>query len=68
MADPADDDKPIATKRRACTLAVLTIGRLDRLKRRGTHGTTIAGVMTTFIEAGVRDAIEKGYIRLEDDE
>jgi hypothetical protein len=68
MAVPTDDDKPIPTKRRACTLAVLTLGRLERLKRRGTHGTTIAGVMTTFIEAGVRDAIEKGYIRLEDDE
>jgi hypothetical protein len=68
MAAPADDDKPIPTKRRACTLAVLTIGRLERLKRKGTHGTTIAGVMTTFIEAGVREALDKGYIRFEDDE
>jgi hypothetical protein len=66
MSDP-EEDKPIPTKRRTCTLTLRTIRRLDRLKRHGTHGPTIAAVMTAFIEAGVREAIDRGYIRIEDD-
>jgi hypothetical protein len=61
------DDKLVPTTRKTCTLAVLTVRRLERLKQRATHGTSISGVMTALIEAGVRDALEKGYIRLEDD-
>lgn len=56
----ADDDKPIPTQRRTCTLAVVTIERLQRLK--GTHGTTIAGVMTSLIEDGVRRAMNDGFL------
>lgn len=62
------DEKPIATIRKPCTLTVLTFRRLERLKRIGSHGASVPAIMTNFIEAGVRDAIEKGYIRLEDDE
>ncbi|MGH7048468.1 MAG: hypothetical protein ACREE2_18990 [Stellaceae bacterium] len=65
MADESDDKAE--TVKKSCTLAVLTLRRLERLARRATHGPTAAAVMTNFIEAGIRDAIEKGYIRLEDD-
>ena len=63
----ATDDKPIPTARRSCTLAAVSLRRLQRLKVRGAYGTTVAGIMTTFIEAGLREANEKGYIRFEDD-
>jgi hypothetical protein len=65
----ADDgeDKPIPTVRRSCTLAAVSLRRLKRLKVRGSHGTSVAAIMTTFIEAGLREANEKRYIRFEDD-
>jgi hypothetical protein len=66
MADESDGKAPETTKK-SCTLSVLTLRRLERLARRATHGPTASAVMTYFIEAGVRDAIERGYIRLEDD-
>ncbi len=56
------------SKRKACTLALVTLARLERLKRLGSHGTTVSGIMTAFIEAGVREVAKEGYIRLEDDE
>jgi hypothetical protein len=66
MSRTAFGHAPFPTKRRLYGRGS-QIGRLNRLKRRGTHGTTIAGVTTTFIEAGARSD-EKGYIQLEDDE
>jgi hypothetical protein len=66
MAD--ESDEKAETTKKSCTLSVLTLRRLERLARRATHGPTASAVMTHFIEAGVRDAIERGYIRLEDDE
>ena len=38
----------------------VTIERLERLK--GTHGTTVAGVMTSLIESGVRQAMRDGFL------
>jgi hypothetical protein len=61
----ADEPK---TDRKACTLAVATIRYLERLSKKGTHGTSVPKVMTTLIEDGVRRAIESGYIKLEEDE
>jgi hypothetical protein len=55
------------TERRSCTLAFLTIRRLERLAKLATHGTSVPKVMTNLIEAGIRTAINEGYIRLEDD-
>jgi hypothetical protein len=63
-----ESDEKAETTKRSCTLAVATIRRLERLARRATHGSTASAIMTNFIEAGVREAIEKGYIRIEDDE
>ena len=62
------EDKPVPTVRKTCTIAVATLRRLERLAKRASHGTSASGVMTNFIETGIREAIEKGYIRLEDDE
>lgn len=63
-----DTDDKGETVRKACTLALLTLRRLERLAKRKTHGTTAASIMTNFVEAGLREAIKEGYIRLEDDE
>jgi hypothetical protein len=52
---------------RTCSLAVLTIRRLERLARRATHGTSVPKIMANFIEAGVRQAINEGYLRQEDE-
>jgi len=38
----------------------VTIEGLERLK--GTHGTTVAGVMTSLIESGVRQAMRDGFL------
>lgn len=62
------DDEKGETLKKSVTIAALTLKRLERLARRQTHGATPATVMTNFIEAGVRDAIERGYIKLEDDQ
>jgi hypothetical protein len=67
-SEAADEDKPIPTKRRTCTLAVVTIERLEKLKRRGTHGTTIAAVMTSLIESGVRQAMTEGFLPMPEKE
>jgi hypothetical protein len=61
----ADDDD---TLKKSVTIAKLCLRRLERLAKRQTQGASPAAIMTNFIEAGVREAIEKGYIRLEDDE
>jgi hypothetical protein len=66
MAD--ESDEKAETTKKSCTLSVLTLRRLERLARRATHGPTASAVMTHFIEMGLREAIERGYIRLEDDE
>jgi hypothetical protein len=51
------------TKRIKCTLSVATIRYLEALSRTGLHGTGVPKVMTSLIEAGVRVAIEKQFIR-----
>lgn len=52
------------TKREAITLANETWAYLEELSKLGTHGTTARGVASTLVEMGVREAIEKGYIKL----
>jgi hypothetical protein len=66
MAD--ESSEAIPTVRKTCTIAALTLRRLERLARRGTHGTSAAAIMTNFIEAGIREAIKEGYIQLEDND
>ena len=57
MAEESED-KGVETIRKTCTLAVASVRRLERLAKRAAN----------FIEAGLRDAIERGYIKLKDDE
>lgn len=52
------------TDRRAITLANATWAYLEEMSKLGTHGTTGPGVAATLVEIGVREAIEKGYLRL----
>ena len=64
--DDEDNDPP--NERRYCTLSPITVRRLQLLAKRGTHGTSVPKVMTTMIEQGIRDAIEKDYLKIEDGE
>jgi hypothetical protein len=52
------------TDRKAITLANATWAYLEELSKLGTHGTTAPGVAATLVEIGVREAIEKGYLKL----
>jgi hypothetical protein len=51
------------TDRRAITLANATWAYLEELSKLGTHGTGALDVAKTLIEEGVRQAIERGYIK-----
>lgn len=60
-----DEDAP--KKRFELTLAVETYAFLEALKKLGTHGSTARAVARTLIEMGIRDAIERGYLKLKDE-
>jgi hypothetical protein len=46
----------------------MTVRYLEALKKKGTHGSDVAGVMTRLIEEGVRQAIREGFIQQMEDE
>jgi hypothetical protein len=50
------------TKRKTITIAEVTLRRLNQLALGGWFGSDAAGIATRFIEDGVRDAREKGYL------
>lgn len=58
----SDEPKP-GTERKTCTLSVMTIRYLEALVRKGTHGTSVPGVMTTLIEEGIRQTIRERFIQ-----
>jgi hypothetical protein len=51
------------TERKQCTLSRGTIRYLEALSKKGTHGTSVPGVMAMLIEEGVRQAIREGFVR-----
>jgi hypothetical protein len=59
---------PVVPPEKEADIEPRRYARLERLARRATHGPTASAVMTHFIESGMPDAIERGYIRLEDDQ
>ena len=61
-----DEEEEEPNVRRYCTLSVKTIDRLKKLKKRGTHGTSVPKIMTAMIEAGVRKAHKADYLTDED--
>ena len=67
MADESEDEDALPSRRRYCTLADITIARLNRLKAKGTHGRSVPTIMTNMIEKGIREAIDDGYLGLDDD-
>ena len=54
------------TDRVPVTLALSTIGYLEKLVRQGTHGTSVPGVAKTLIEEGIRLAIKDGLLSIRD--
>jgi hypothetical protein len=56
---------PPPSDRSSRGLANATWAYLDELSKLGTHGTTAPGVAATLIENGIREAIDKGYLKFE---
>ena len=54
------------TDRIPVTLALATIGYLEKLVKQGPHGTSVPGVCRTLIEEGIRLAIKDGLLSIRD--
>ena len=65
MAEDEEDEPP---KRLDFTVSAQTYRFLSGLKKRGTHGGSVAKVARSLIEQGIRDAIDKKYIILNEGE
>lgn len=63
MSDEDDKTPEGKTDKKSCTLTVLTIRYLEKIAAVGTHGGTVAAVMTRLIEEGVRQAIRDGFVK-----
>ena len=61
----ADDDEEEPPKRLDFTVSAQTYRFLSALKKRGTHGGSVAKVARSLIEQGIREAIDKRYISIE---
>jgi hypothetical protein len=55
-----EDEGP--TKRFELRLSVQTLDYLKEIKKRGFYGRTVSAVVRTFIDAGVREAVDRKYI------
>ena len=58
----------VEVKRLDFTVSAQTHRFLSALKKRGTHGGSVAKVARSLIEQGIREAIDKRYISFEADE
>jgi len=54
------------TSRQWVTLSDKTLSYLESLAAKGTHGNSVSDVAKTLIEQGIRDAIERGFLRIDD--
>ena len=54
------------TDRVPITLALSTIGYLEKLVKQGTHGSSVPGVARTLIEEGIRLSIKDGLLSIRD--
>ncbi len=52
------------TSRQWVTLTDQTLEYLEKLAKLGTHGASVPDVAKTLIEAGLRDAIEKKFLKI----
>lgn len=63
----ADDDEDGDPKRRMdFEVDMRTYRYLEAIRRRKTHGGTVTAVVRRFIDSGVQDAIDRGYITFAD--
>ena len=66
-AEPEEEDEGSPLSRYELRLSVQTMDYLKAIKKTGTYGRTVATVVRTFIDAGVREALDKKYIPLTND-
>ena len=64
--EEADEDEG-PTVRFGVRLSVQTMDYLKAIKKKGVYGKTATAVVRSFIDAGVREAIDKKYIQVTDD-
>jgi hypothetical protein len=63
--DDDDDGGPLS--RYELRLSVQQLNYLKAIKKTGTYGRTVATVVRTFIDTGIREAIDRKYIDITDD-
>ena len=61
-----EDEEDEPTDRRYCTLGLKTIERLKKLRKRGSHGTSVPKIMAAMIKSGIREAHKDGYLTDDD--
>ncbi len=64
--EEADEDEG-PTVRFGVRLSVQTMDYLKAIKKKGVYGKTTTAVVRSFIDAGVREAIDKKYIQVTGD-
>lgn len=62
--DSSADRAAEGSVRVTCTVPALLHQHLERMVATGYFGAHVAGVMTHLAEQGVRDAVERGLLRL----
>lgn len=62
----AEEKAAAKENRHDCTLEPETWKRVQKLAKGKWYGNTAAKVMTHFIEEGVRQARDRGYLNLDD--
>ncbi len=67
MADDEEDEKGSHQAPYSLRLSVQQLDYVKSIKKTGTYGRTVATVVRTFIDAGVREAIDRNYIVVTDD-
>ena len=65
--DESDEESGGPTRRYEVRLSIQTLNYLNSIKKTGTYGRTVSSVVRTFIDAGVREAIDRRYIQITDD-
>lgn len=66
-ADEEDEDSG-PSARYELRLSLQTLEYLKAIKKTGTYGRTVSTVVRSFIDAGVREAIDRKYISLTKDD
>ena len=57
-------DAKAETVRKTITLTRISVRYLEVLAKKGTHGSDWSGIATNFVEKGIRQAIQDGFLEI----